>query len=76
MRLKRFRFRVLRSSISPSHLTSVTTPAEVLAAVQQNGLALKFAAEALQSDKEIASWLRQFAVQNISFHPSHKEAWA
>ena len=56
MRLKRFRFRVPRSSISPSHLTSVTTPAEVLAAVKASGLALEYAAEALRGEKEIASW--------------------
>ena len=76
IRLNRFRFRVPRSSISPSHLTSVTTPAEVLAAVRQKGLALEFAAEALQGDREIASWLRQFAVQNMFFHPSRKATWA
>ena len=76
MCLKRFRLRVPLSSISPSHLTSVTTPAEVLAAVRQKGLALEFAAEALQGDREIASWLRQFAVQNMFFHPSRKATWA
>ena len=62
IRLNRFRFRVPRSSISPSHLTSVTTPAEVLAAVRQDGRALRHAAAALKEDREVAPRLQQRAM--------------
>ena len=62
IRLNRFRFRVPRSSISPSHLTSVITPAEVLAAVRQDGRALRHAAVALKEDREVAPRLQQRAM--------------
>ena len=65
IRLNRFRFRVPRSSISPSHLTSVTTPAEVLAAVRQDACALRYAAAAFREDGELASRLQQRAICRV-----------